>query len=59
MIARLGGGPSIQLRYEDIYEILWFPEQCVTRFSLKGEWRIVFLGGVYYIHLTKEAFQNI
>ena len=55
---RLGGGRSIQLSYGNIfkiYSILVLNLLNVNRLCPKGGRYNIFLGGVYYIHLTKGA----
>ena len=59
---RLGGGRSIQLSYGNIfkiYSILVLNLLNVNRLCPKGGRYNIFLGGVYYIHLTKGAYGNI
>ncbi len=55
---RLGGGPSILLRYGDIYEILWLSEPDNIRFSLKSERCNIFLGGERSILLSYGDFYS-
>ena len=56
---RLGGGRSIQLSYGNIfkiYSIIGTNLLNVNRLCPKGGRYNIFLGGAYYIHLTKEAY---